>query len=194
MAAAPASGAVGRVHEGFLRRPRPGLPRRPPPASSASPAPDGLSAIKCHRSSERGRVGGRSRGASGVALTPGPTCVGHPAGAALATRGLSAIKCHRSSERGRVGGRSRGASGVALTPGPTCVGHPAGAALESAPRRAVARRFGGGAGTSLSSGCSRRKTPSRRLFPDFPMNRHAMERPDHSWCIPRPTGSKHCAA
>ena len=48
-----------------LRAPR--LPLRPgavapsAPASSASPAPDGLPAMKCHRSSERGRVGGRGQ-------------------------------------------------------------------------------------------------------------------------------------
>ena len=36
------------------------------PASSASPAPDGLSAMKCHRSSERGRVGGRGQPGSGT--------------------------------------------------------------------------------------------------------------------------------
>ena len=34
---------------------RSGRTRRPPPASSASPAPDGLPAMKCHRSSGKGR-------------------------------------------------------------------------------------------------------------------------------------------
>ena len=49
-------------------------------ASSASPAPDGLPAMKCHRSSEKGPRGGRSRGASGLARTPGPPGSNTPRG------------------------------------------------------------------------------------------------------------------
>ena len=61
-----------------------GMPAAPSaPANFASPAPDGLPAMKCHRSSEKGPRGARSLGASGVARTSGPTWVGHPAGAAL---------------------------------------------------------------------------------------------------------------
>ena len=65
------------------------------PASSASAAPDGLSANEVPEVERKGPRGGRSRGASGVARTPGPTWVGHPAGAALESAPERAVAARR---------------------------------------------------------------------------------------------------
>ena len=71
------------------------------PASSASPAPDGLPANEVPQVERKGPRGGRSRGASGVARTPGPTWVGHPAGAALESAPGCAIAARRFGGAGR---------------------------------------------------------------------------------------------
>ena len=65
------------------------------PASSASPAPDGLPVNEVPQVERKGPRGGRSRGASGVARTPGPTWVGHPAGAALESAPERAVAARR---------------------------------------------------------------------------------------------------
>ena len=108
--ARPWSWSGGRFDRGCGRPPRVFLPRRvgrfrqPPHAASvAVPAPAAAVRTSTALETDQRRVftldtrwwwthglppqlvnrGGRSRGASGVARTPGPTWVGHPAGAAL---------------------------------------------------------------------------------------------------------------
>ena len=126
--ARPWSWSGGRFDRGCGRPPRVFLPRRvgrfrqPPHAASvAVPAPAAAVRTSTALETDQRRVftldtrwwwthglppqlvnrGGRSRGASGVARTPGPTWVGHPAGAALESAPGRAVAARRFRRIGR---------------------------------------------------------------------------------------------
>ena len=91
--------------------------------------------MKCHRSSEKGPRGGRSRGASGVARTPGPTWVGHPPGAALESAPERAVAARRF--RFRVAARPAAVARRPMGAAPSAPGpHQAGRRLLAAARYA----------------------------------------------------------
>ena len=125
--------------EGTPARPwpeAPWQPRRPPPASSASPAPDGLPAMKCHRSSEKGAAWrtqpGRERRCS---ERRGPTWVRHPAGAALESAPERAVAARRF--RFRVAARPAAVARRPMGAAPSAPGpHQAGRRLLAAARYA----------------------------------------------------------